>query len=113
MFWLSLALAVLARAGSTAAAISASSAVSRWMVPRIVTQPDQRPVLEPAGHGVRVEVVEPRGEREVRREVLLRLQPDEVADHLVRARRACGEQVLAVQQGPVELAAGQAHADQP
>ena len=42
-------------------------------------EPDQRAVLEAARDGVRVEVLEPRGQGQVRRQVLLRLEPDQVA----------------------------------
>ncbi len=65
-------------------------------------QPDQGLVLEPAGDVVRVEVGEPRRQREVRRQVVLGLQPDQVLRHLDGRGVDAFEQVLAVQQGPVQ-----------
>ena len=56
---------------------------------------------------VRVEGIEPRGQGEVRREVLLRLQADEVLDHRQCRDRGAREQVLAQQQRPVEVPAAQ------
>ena len=72
-------------------------------------EPHQRAVLEPGGDVVRVERGQPRGQGEVRRQVLLRLQPDQVPDHLVRRGVGALEQVLAVQQGAVEPARGEPH----
>ena len=54
--------------------------------------------------------VEPGGQGEVRRQVLLRLQPDQVPHQLVRRRVGALEQVLAVQQGAVEPARREPHA---
>ena len=58
-------------------------------------------------------IVEARRQREVRREVLLRLQPDQVPDHLGHGGGRALQQVLAGEQGPVEVARGQLHAPQP
>jgi hypothetical protein len=72
-------------------------------------QPDQRPVLEPGRDVVRVEALDPRREGEVRRQVLLGLEPDEVTDcgrHVVHDPL---QQVLAGQQGAVEVAGGELH----
>ncbi len=72
-------------------------------------QPDQAAVLERAVDVVRVEVGEPRVQREVRRQRLLRLQPDQVVGHRVGRQVDALEQVLATEQRPVELAGGEPH----
>jgi hypothetical protein len=70
-------------------------------------EPHRLPSGERAGQLLGVEAVEAGREGEVRRQVLLRLQADEVLDHLQRRDRRAREQVLAQQQRPVEVPAAQ------
>jgi hypothetical protein len=72
-------------------------------------EPHQRAVLQPGRDGVRVEVLDPGGQGEVRRQVLLGLEPDEVPDHLVRGRGGARQQVLAVQERAVQAPAAEDH----
>ena len=109
MFWL----IVISRSCTGAVhgrSISASSATSRCTVPRMVRSRTIERSSSAGGDVVGVERREPGGQGEVRRQVLLSLQPDQVPHHLVRRRVGALEQVLPVQQGAVEPTGGEPHA---
>ncbi len=68
-------------------------------------EPDDLPLLEQPPELIRVEALEPRPEPDVRRHDLLRLEPDEVLDHVVHRHVGAAEQVLPLQQRAVQRAA--------
>ena len=82
---------------------SASSAVTRWIVPRITTMRTSRRSDEQRRQLVGVEAGEPRPQPEVRVQRHLGLQPDEVVDDVERRR---GRRARAAAGGPASPGSG-------
>jgi hypothetical protein len=70
--------------------------------------PDHRVPLDQAGQLVRVEPLEPRPQRDVGVVLLLRLERDQVLDHVDRGPPLAAEQELPLEQRPVQCSGVQA-----